>query len=534
MAAKSETSWEDPQHSNAKRVILKKHLQAYIPIMCEAFHKINILDCFAGPGEFFQESKQEEQDEEIVLPPKEKGSPLVALDAGIGYFRSKRGKSYRGETRIYFYFCEERKDRLESLKQNVCENLNAQNVKYSQDPSSGDITAIFNIRQSILIHFYKSKFEFLQMDEIMCRDWPTFFFIDPFGYSQIPFDAVSKLCEWEKSEILINLMVQPVQRTIGRGQLPEYERQVNAKLTAILGTDDWIRQKEQGKLDFDKIVEIYSDRVKETQMKYTLHFTMKNNQNVRLYSLIYATKHLKGIETMKESMNRVTQEEDQLSFSSFSINKGHIEWKGWKNNQDEEEAAEQIYARFRGQTILTKMKNSHEKRMNFYEESIEGFILLNTPFVFRADQVKKLFNEGKVKVNFNFGSNRGTFKEGKVAFMAKDERFQLPEFVKLLNKYCKKERDLCNLSENFHSFDCINRIFKHTALSVDARDGSEVKLDKYLKEGSVKEQISCNRSNSHNHKEGCLLKYPSTEPEEPQEELEIVQERLPTSCLKIR
>eukprot|EP00794_Sanderia_malayensis_P006667 gene6667-7420_t len=504
MAAKSETSWEDPQHSNAKRVILKKFLQAYIPIMCEAFHKINIVDCFAGPGKFFQESKQEEQDEEVALPPKEKGSPLVALDAGIEYFQSPRGrkKAKKQEMQIHFYFSEAKKDRLESLKQNVCENLNAQNVKYSQDTKNSDIQAKFNIRQ-IFIHFYESKFESLQMDEIMCRDWPTFFFIDPFGYSQILFDTVSSLCKWERSEILINLMIQPIQRAIGKANLLEYNNNQGSKnITAVLGTDEWGNEVVDGKTDFDKIAEIYSDKLMENQMNYTLRFTMKNNQNVSLYSLIYATKHLKGIKTMKESMNRVTQEEDQLSFSSFSINKRLIEWKGWKNNQDEEKAAEQIYARFQGQTILTKTDDD-----DVYEESIEGFILLKTLFVFRAKQVKNLFNKGKVKINFNFGSNRGTFKKGEVAFMAENERFQLPEFVKLLNKNCKKEKDLCNLSKNVHSFECINRIFKHTALSVDARDGSEVKLDKYLEEGSVKEQISCNRSNSDNHKEGCVITF---------------------------
>eukprot|EP00794_Sanderia_malayensis_P009434 gene9434-10419_t len=500
MAAKSETSWVEPQHSNAKRVILKKQLQAYIPIMCEAFNNINIVDCFAGPGEFFQEPKQ---DEEMVFPPKEKGSPLVALDAGIEYFQSTRGRRraenyyHEGKTQIHFYFSETRKDRFESLKLKVCENLKAQNVEYSQDPNNSDIQAIFNFKQIIFIHFYNSNFKLLRFEKIMCRDWPTFFFIDPFGYSQILFDTVSSLCKWERSEILINLMIQPIQRAIGKANLLEYNNNQGSKnITAVLGTDEWGSEVVDGKTDFDKIAEIYSDKLMENQMNYTLRFTMKNNQNVRLYSLIYATKHLKGIETMKESMNRVTQEEDQLFFSSFSINKGHIEWKGWKNNQDEEEAAEQIYARFRGQTILTKTNN-------VYEESIEGFILLETPFVFRAKQVRKLFNEGKVKVNFNFGSYRGTFKEGKVAFMAENEHFQLPEFVKLLNKNCIE----FNLPKNVHSFYCINRIFKHTALSVDARDGSEVKLHKYLKEGSVKEQISCDKSNSHNHKKDCVITF---------------------------
>jgi len=59
------TTWDAEPHTEAKHEILKKYLQAWIPIISR-FGKANYIDGFAGPG---------------IYNNGKKGSPLIAIQS---------------------------------------------------------------------------------------------------------------------------------------------------------------------------------------------------------------------------------------------------------------------------------------------------------------------------------------------------------------------------------------------------------------------------------------------------------------------
>jgi len=61
-----DTFWALEPHTRAKHEILRRHLDAWLPIMASANDRIMVFDFFAGPGRYLG---------------GEQGSPIVALGA---------------------------------------------------------------------------------------------------------------------------------------------------------------------------------------------------------------------------------------------------------------------------------------------------------------------------------------------------------------------------------------------------------------------------------------------------------------------
>eukprot|EP00112_Aurelia_sp_Birch-Aquarium-sp1_P010566 Seg2252.2 transcript_id=Seg2252.2/GoldUCD/mRNA.D3Y31 product="hypothetical protein" protein_id=Seg2252.2/GoldUCD/D3Y31 len=539
MASKKETIWKEDEHSNAKRVILRKYLQAYIPVIGSKNETINIMDFFAGPGEFLGQEHKENgakklgnwsnanQKPEMIFPPKEKGSPMIALYAAKEYFEEQIRRRESEDlfasgtvTHIRLFYGEARHKRLESLHQRVRTTLSQQDWKWKildedTDAANGDFI--------IEIIYVKGKFADFPVDSIP-RDEPTFAFIDPFGYKAIPFDLIQQLCSKRRMEVFINLMVQPLQRGIGRAMQLDSSSE---SITTALGTDEWKMIASEDKITGDQLAHIYANQLKEKAgMRFTLDFIMRNISNVRLYHLIFATKHIMGVRCMKEAMNRVTQDEVGLSFSSFLVNK-QLKEVSWSNEQDNEEAATKIYQKFKGKTVDVRASNEH---FPCAEMSVEGFLLLQTPFVFRSEQLKRLFNHQKIKLNHSLLSNRNTFPENPcdeipctVTFMAKEEIFGYQEFIEMLNTEMKEKAILVDDGRHGYKYENVQRLFKHSVLSVN-EDGSEVKVDKHLKSLASGLFICYKKDGSrykeftrkgHNHKnQECIMCFVCEIPEE--------------------
>ena len=69
MAAPTTTIWDLESHSRAKHEILKRYLQAWVPILGQSsYSELLYIDGFAGPGRY---SKGED------------GSPIIALRAAL-------------------------------------------------------------------------------------------------------------------------------------------------------------------------------------------------------------------------------------------------------------------------------------------------------------------------------------------------------------------------------------------------------------------------------------------------------------------
>src|SRR2546427_8646756 len=68
MAKKLPTVWDLDPHSEAKHIILRRYLQAWLPIMTRWNGRVLYIDGFAGPG---------------IYSKGEDGSPIIALKEAI-------------------------------------------------------------------------------------------------------------------------------------------------------------------------------------------------------------------------------------------------------------------------------------------------------------------------------------------------------------------------------------------------------------------------------------------------------------------
>src|SRR3989338_9886205 len=136
------TIWDLQPHTEAKHVIFKKYLDAWLPILTKHQGRVIIIDGFAGPGEYSG---------------GEDGSPIIALNAVINHTIPIKAE-------VRFLFIEKNKKRYEFLK-NKIEKMNLkENIKWQ---CLNDEFA--NVINSILEDIEKNNSNLA----------PTFTFIDP-------------------------------------------------------------------------------------------------------------------------------------------------------------------------------------------------------------------------------------------------------------------------------------------------------------------------------------------------------------------
>lgn len=266
LAAPATTIWDLEPHSRAKHEILKRYMQAWMAILGQSgYPELVYIDGFAGPGRY---SKGED------------GSPIIALKVALEH------QALIGST-ITFLFVEQRKDRADVLEQILDE---------IEHPPR------FLVRVAGGTTFEEAVTSFLDDHAAKGRRLPpTFAFIDPFGWSGVPFELVKRILSFPSSEALITFMYEEINRFIGH---PQQESNFNA----FFGTGEW----RQGTTLHDPkqrnryLHNLYLNQLRDAiGVRYVRSFEMRNEKDVTDYYLFYATNNLLGLKKMKESMWRV-------------------------------------------------------------------------------------------------------------------------------------------------------------------------------------------------------------------------------------
>ena len=185
------------------------------------------MDFFCGAGEY---TDKERDAKPANPPPKERGSSLIILDAIVDYLRSKP-KNIKVQN-FNVFINDLSPENLENTKRLVYETVKSYDFRKENNyHCAGTINSV-----TINIKFYNVAFEVFQVDDIDHTS-PIFFFIDPFGYKQLPFETVEKLLQFEKPEIFVNLMVNALQRGMGRANL--LDTIDSSSIEKVLGTSAW-------------------------------------------------------------------------------------------------------------------------------------------------------------------------------------------------------------------------------------------------------------------------------------------------------
>lgn len=136
---------------------------------------------------------------------------------------------------------------------------------------------------------------------------PTFFLIDPFGYS-LKLDTIKRIMNNPRSELVLNFMYNAIQRWIKNPKVEE-------RFTELFGNIEWKKFADENiKTKEDKLVGLFRTRCQEFA-KYVYPFKLSfPNKKRPYYYLFHLCNHPKGCSLMK------------ASFAKF--NKGDTEYLG--------------------------------------------------------------------------------------------------------------------------------------------------------------------------------------------------------------
>jgi three-Cys-motif partner protein len=251
VAVPKDTLWPIEPHTVAKHQILRKYLDAWLPILGTYNNRMLYIDGFAGPGEY---------------QGGEPGSPIIALEAARTHHANRAGE-------LIFIFVEQRSDRVAHLKNRIAAlQLPAQfKVQVFEGTFAERIMKVLS-----------------RMDAAPDNVPPTFVLIDPFGFSGIPYELIKRLLRKNKCEVLITVMVDSINRW-----LTHPAEVVRAQITETFGTEEAISIAFGTGERAVALKDLYQRQLQKAG-QFVRYFDMRDHDNRTIYYLFFATNNPRG------------------------------------------------------------------------------------------------------------------------------------------------------------------------------------------------------------------------------------------------
>lgn len=270
MAVPKDTVWPIEPHTAAKHQILRKYLDAWLPILGKYNRRIVYIDGFAGPGQY---------------EGGEPGSPIIALEAARAHRSSLGGE-------IVFLFIEERQDRAGHLNNRI---------------------AALQLPSHIKVHVESGTFaekltETLdQLDAERREIAPTFALIDPFGFD-ISYTLLNRVLARDKCEVMVTFMFDAINRW-----LTSPDDTTRARIIEAFGTEE-VLQIARGTGDRKTALKNLYHRQLGKAARFVRYFEMRDRNDRPSYCLFFTSNNALGHVRMKEAMWKV----DPLGGFTFS------------------------------------------------------------------------------------------------------------------------------------------------------------------------------------------------------------------------
>jgi len=182
-------------HTKAKHQILADYIKKWIVTLCGnnigQKKTVTLIDGFCGGGMY----RDLESDAHLWA-----GSPIQMIqmvEKGLETVKYEKHKpNYQLDTK--FIFIDNKQEHLDCLKKQI---QNAGLEKYLNDPDKCE--------------FICGEFEDLSANLIAAvrkRKGSSFFFLDPFGYTQVSMRSIREIIALEKSEIIFTFMIDFIRR----------------------------------------------------------------------------------------------------------------------------------------------------------------------------------------------------------------------------------------------------------------------------------------------------------------------------------
>lgn len=272
MVSIDSTRWPIEPHTQAKHLILRKYLDAWLPIMARHNGRIIFIDGFAGPGRYAG---------------GEEGSPLIALRALLDHphFREPRRRR-----EVLFLFIEHDEGRADTL--------NTEIRRFCAERPVPDWVKIPEVETGEFAPVMTRVLDTLDEEGDVLA--PTFAFLDPFGFKDIPMALVARIARNRHCECLITFMYEWINRFLAHP-----DPAIQAHFDELFGTDGWrpIADEREREARRDRIVALYREQlVGHAGFRHVRTFEMINRGNRTEYFLYFGTKSKVGLSKMKQAM----------------------------------------------------------------------------------------------------------------------------------------------------------------------------------------------------------------------------------------
>ena len=298
-----------------------------MPILGQGgFPEVVYIDGFAGPGRYSM---------------GEDGSPIIALKEALGH-------SWPRLPRMTFLFVESRRDRARMLRYILSEMEIPPDFSVTVAGDEGGNSGF----ETVVTRFIDG---FTGGGRALP---PTFAFIDPFGWSGVPFDLVRRIMSHASCEVLVTFMYEEINRFIGH---PDQEKNFDS----FFGTREWrgITSASDPRERNRQLHDLYVGQLLGSAgAKYVRSFEMRNDRGVTDHYLFYATNSFLGLKKMKEAMWKV----DRSGGFRFSDATDPNQLVLFGNEPDYEVLRGRILDRFQGRETTIA--------------DIEEFVVAETPF----------------------------------------------------------------------------------------------------------------------------------------------------------
>lgn len=318
--------------TEVKHTILENYLQPWLLKITELNNEVRYIDGFAGWGWY---------------PDGSPGSPLIAMNVANKILEQDYGRIGTKLDSFYCDFVEKNDSNFNDLEEAVKE------VK--EDCSKKVKPRCLNQE------FEEFARDFTERKRTHTQ--PAFIFVDPFGFSGLPFEIIDELMNLRSTgmEVFITFMSGKMARFMDS---PDHKDAIDE----IIGTDRW-RDEIDSDLSRDErakqFVQLYEERLREEAgVDYVWPFEMKKEDTRQTnYYLVHATNHFDGFKLMKEIMYRAGAEDqfaylgpdhypyidEQASFEQFD------EGDERERERRIEDLANQLHRQLAGQQMTFKM-----------------------------------------------------------------------------------------------------------------------------------------------------------------------------------
>lgn len=274
-----EEKWIYREHTAAKHEVYQKYLTPWTYKLANynreyrsRRNKLRVVDCFAGRGSYVDAEDCEGVDLECIdTPVKYPGSPQIILDrltkhsgkfdAAEAVFIEKDGSNYERLT--------ENLDVLSGVADNV-----------HTDPIQG-----------------KFQEEILDVVDTDGNDYPTLFFIDPFGFKALDYDVITEIANTPQFDFLLTFMSRDINRFF---ENEEHE----VAIQRMFGEKNY--KSKVGDYDaenWEPLVEYYTDRLEESGTEHTFEYLITEPDSTQvIYYLVFGSNNYEGYKTMREVM----------------------------------------------------------------------------------------------------------------------------------------------------------------------------------------------------------------------------------------